>query len=289
MTLNQEIRDVARTAKVPQGVIEKDFALGYILAGIVCTPMLNNSLVFKGGTALKKCYFGEYRFSEDLDFSTREAPRLDELEKAIRQSLKESEALLNELGPFRLELERYTEKQPHPRDQEAFKIGILFPWQRNINCRIKIEISHHEPVILEPVARSLIHSYSTPLPGEVRCYQLDEIVAEKMRALLQSHQKLVANSWHRPRARDYYDLWHIFNQFGSHLNPGMLPELLEQKAAHAEVSYQSVADFFTEELKTEALEHWQATLGTFVEDLPSCQEVLDTLQGMVPRYFPNLA
>lgn len=152
MTLNREIRDVARAAKVPQGVIEKDFALGYILAGIVRTPVLNHSLVFKGGTALKKCYFGEYRFSEDLDFSTREAPRLDELEKTIRQSLKESDALLNELGPFRLELERYTEKQPHPRDQEAFKIGILFPWQRNINCWIKIEISHHEPVILEPVA-----------------------------------------------------------------------------------------------------------------------------------------
>lgn len=109
-----------------------------------------------------------------------------------------------------------------------------------------------------------------------------------MRALLQSHQKLVANSWHRPRARDYYDLWHIFNQFGDHLNPDQLPVLLDQKAAHAEVSYQSVSDFFTEELKTEALEHWQATLGTFVENLPPCQEVLDTLQGLVPRYFPNL-
>jgi predicted nucleotidyltransferase component of viral defense system len=289
MSLEQEIRNVAKALKVPQGVIEKDFALGYILAGLVRTPSLNETLIFKGGTALKKCYFGEYRFSEDLDFSTSKAPRMEEMEAALQQSLKESEILLNELGPFSLDLARYTEKQPHPKDQEAFKIGVRFPWQRNVNCRIKIEISHHEPVILEPVARPLIHSYSTALPGEVRCYQLDEIVAEKMRTLLQSHQKLIANSWHRPRARDYYDLWHIFNKFGTYLSPAVLPDLLSKKARHVEVSYQSVADFFTTELKVEALEHWQATLGTFVEDLPPCQEVLDTLQGLVPKYFPNLA
>jgi predicted nucleotidyltransferase component of viral defense system len=31
--------------------------------------VLRDTLVFKGGTALKKCYFGDYRFSEDLDFT----------------------------------------------------------------------------------------------------------------------------------------------------------------------------------------------------------------------------
>jgi predicted nucleotidyltransferase component of viral defense system len=30
---------------------------------------LREHLVFKGGTALKRCYFGDYRFSEDLDFT----------------------------------------------------------------------------------------------------------------------------------------------------------------------------------------------------------------------------
>lgn len=30
---------------------------------------LRETLVFKGGTALRKCDFGDYRFSEDLDFS----------------------------------------------------------------------------------------------------------------------------------------------------------------------------------------------------------------------------
>ena len=30
---------------------------------------LREYLIFKGGTALKRCYFPDYRFSEDLDFS----------------------------------------------------------------------------------------------------------------------------------------------------------------------------------------------------------------------------
>ncbi|WP_291322448.1 nucleotidyl transferase AbiEii/AbiGii toxin family protein [Desulfonatronospira sp.] len=30
---------------------------------------LDENLIFKGGTALKRCYFHDYRFSEDLDFT----------------------------------------------------------------------------------------------------------------------------------------------------------------------------------------------------------------------------
>ncbi|GAI46757.1 unnamed protein product, partial [marine sediment metagenome] len=50
-------------------IIEKDYILSWVLAGIAANKKLQNKLVFKGGTALKKCYFGNYRFSEDLDFT----------------------------------------------------------------------------------------------------------------------------------------------------------------------------------------------------------------------------
>lgn len=44
--------------------LEKDYALSWALWGISQTKPLYESLVFKGGTALKKAYFGSYRFSE---------------------------------------------------------------------------------------------------------------------------------------------------------------------------------------------------------------------------------
>lgn len=53
---------------LPWEVLERDYLLSWILAGIARVDTLQEWLIFKGGTALKKCYFGEYRFSEDLGF-----------------------------------------------------------------------------------------------------------------------------------------------------------------------------------------------------------------------------
>jgi predicted nucleotidyltransferase component of viral defense system len=41
----------------------------------------------RGGTCLKKCFFETYRFSEDLDFTLRDAAHLDEtfLKKAFAE------------------------------------------------------------------------------------------------------------------------------------------------------------------------------------------------------------
>ena len=49
--------------------IEKDYVLSWILYGIACHTQFSRAIVFKGGTVLKKVYFQDYRFSEDLDFT----------------------------------------------------------------------------------------------------------------------------------------------------------------------------------------------------------------------------
>jgi len=49
--------------------IEKDYILSWILFGISKHEQLSKAIVFKGGTVLKKVYFNDYRFSEDLDFT----------------------------------------------------------------------------------------------------------------------------------------------------------------------------------------------------------------------------
>ena len=51
------------------GVIEKDYVLGWLLAGIAQHPALAETWIFKGGTCLRKCYYETFRFSEDLDFT----------------------------------------------------------------------------------------------------------------------------------------------------------------------------------------------------------------------------
>ncbi len=286
--LRYRIREAVKRLGSPQPVVEKDYALSYILAGIALHPKLSDTLVFKGGTALKKLFFGDYRFSEDLDFSSRDAPIGELLETTLHESISRTGQLLSEYGPFDLQLERYLEREPHPHGQEAFTIRVKFPWYPSPLCRIKLEITHDEPVLLAPEKRLLIHGYEENLSAKVCCYQLDEIVAEKLRTLLQTHQKLITRGWNRPRARDYYDLWRVLSTFGESLDRARIKSLLDNKCVYRDVTYRDLDDFFTDELVSETIREWDATLEHFVPDLPDVQEVLNQLKVLLKNLFPNL-
>jgi predicted nucleotidyltransferase component of viral defense system len=57
--------------RIVEAVLERDDCLTWFLVGLSRAP-IREFLVFKGGTALKRCYLGDYRFSEDLDFTLAE-------------------------------------------------------------------------------------------------------------------------------------------------------------------------------------------------------------------------
>lgn len=70
--------DFAREFSLPVNTIERDYVLGWLLAGIANDAELFEKWIFKGGTCLKKCYFETYRFSEDLDYTLTDANHIDE-------------------------------------------------------------------------------------------------------------------------------------------------------------------------------------------------------------------
>lgn len=146
---------------------------------------------------------------------------------------------------------------------------------------MKLEITHDEPVLLVPERRALIHGYGEEFDVSLLCYRLEEIVSEKLRALLQTQQRLVARGWNRPRARDYYDLWRLFGRFGEQLDRASLKGLMARKCAVRDVAYASIDDFFTSELIAEARRHWQTSLGPFVAALPDCELVLSDLRSVL--------
>lgn len=277
--LRDRLAQAARSAGVALPVVEKDYALGYVLAGIAAVPALSESLVFKGGTALKKAYFGDYRFSEDLDFSAVGGPVGEAMDESVAAAIHAAAGLLDAWGPFRVEAERYVERDPHPAGQDAFLVRVAFPWQREALCRVKLEITHDEPVLLEPDRRSLLHGYGEDLQASILCYRLEEIIAEKLRALLQTQERLARRGWNRPRARDYYDLWRLFDRFGHEVDRDALPELLDRKCAVRGVSWATLDDFFTEALQAEARRHWRGNLGPFVRDLPPCDDLLSQVRS----------
>lgn len=64
MIPKRELIDLRNEWQLDLAVIEKDYALGWLLAAIANEAALTDTWVFKRGTCLRKCYYETYRFSE---------------------------------------------------------------------------------------------------------------------------------------------------------------------------------------------------------------------------------
>ena len=211
MILQKEIATISEQLGVSKSVIDKDWMLGHFIAAIFNEPELKETLIFKGGTCLKKCWFEEYRFSEDLDFTSK----FQELE-LTQQHLKfitkyvedntEVKTHIVSLKPlkFKDKLTGYEAiikfwGADHPRN-------MMPPTPDRWQTKIKIEIILYEEMIFDVSQQKVTHPYSDTLKLEttIPCYKIEEVLAEKLRALIQ-------RSYTAPR--DYYDIWYLSNNF----------------------------------------------------------------------------
>jgi len=87
MISEAEVRRIAAATKVDPMVIDLDYSLGWFLLGMRITSTSLGGLIFKGGTCLRKCYFPDYRFSEDLDFTATKHLAPTEVEGWITKSV----------------------------------------------------------------------------------------------------------------------------------------------------------------------------------------------------------
>jgi predicted nucleotidyltransferase component of viral defense system len=54
-----------------------------MVPGCLASSDLKTTLAFKRGTALKRCYFGDHRFSEDLDFTLIEPVSFADIQRRL--------------------------------------------------------------------------------------------------------------------------------------------------------------------------------------------------------------
>lgn len=188
-----EIQNQAREVGVRDQQIEKDYILSWLLQGIAQHPTLSATIVFKGGTVLKKVYFEDYRFSEDLDFT------LLDNEISIDQIFtwfKEVFEYVQEGANIPLEI---IDNNEHQDGGINFYISYIGPLGgQGANKKVKVDIARSEKVLFESTKRSVILSYTDQEPHEILCYQLEEVLVEKLRSVIQ-----------RMQARDFYDIWYL--------------------------------------------------------------------------------
>jgi predicted nucleotidyltransferase component of viral defense system len=282
--LRTRLQEARRDSGLPWEVLERDYLLSWILAGIDKVPALGDALVFKGGTALKKCYFGEYRFSEDLDFTGLPAvPVGRALFAAVEEACAAAARLLDEYAPVDIVCARYSEREPHPGGQEAFTIRARLPWQKEPTTRVIVEVTVDEPVMRPVTRRRILHEYGEPIQAEVQAYALEEIVAEKLRAILQHERQLEARGWSRSRARDYYDLWRLFDAYGDQMDLKGFADLLSAKCALRSVAFSRPDDFFPDIVLGHVERTWEQWLGPLVAELPSFETVITELRPQLDK------
>jgi predicted nucleotidyltransferase component of viral defense system len=280
ISLRKKIRDTRASTGIGWDIIEQDYVLSWVLFGLSRVEKLRESLIFKGGTALKKCYFGNYRFSQDLDFSVRgDYPRGDELLSFIQRACILAEENAENIA---FVCKRHSETGLHPEEQEAFDIRARLPWHRDFSTSIKVEVTTREFILLEPAERPILHEYGEELNSSIFVYKIEEIIAEKIRAILQFSKKLHERGWSRSRVRDYYDLWRILHEYGEMIDIHSLPELIKKKCETKGVMLHSVDDLFQSRLM-EYLEEWHHWLDPIVPQVPDRDIVINELKQQLRR------
>lgn len=244
--------------RIPEAVLEKDYCLSWFLVGMSATP-LKDILTFKGGTAIKKCYIPDYRFSEDLDFTLRKETAFE----TIRGHLDEASSRTEEASGIKIRFSRY-DRHSH-ENSHTFYLAYEGPLPGATGKEVKVDITIRErivfPVETLPVLNAYVEYHDLPANALIGVYSLSEIATEKIVALFDPA---------RNEPRDLYDLWHLTGN-------GLvnLADLTKAVASKAEFRNRTMTDakdiFLRKEARLKKL--WSVRLSAQMAELPEFDEV----------------
>lgn len=250
------------TQTIPVKALEKNYILSWLIIGISKSTKCD-VLSFKGGTALKKFYFSNYRFSEDLDFTLLESISI----KDINQMLEKIYDEVLDASNIRLALKN---KEAHTNGYTFF-VNFSGPLGADISRgEIKIDFTINEKLINAPTIKILLREYNeyTDIPENIRLqvYPLEEIFIEKYLSILDKS---------RNEPRDVYDLWYLTSNQCleyEHLGPG-----IKEKGLHKGIkSFNIIEAFERKEVNYKRL--WLTRLEQHIIDLPHFEKIYRELK-----------
>jgi len=224
-------------------------------------------LVFKGGTAIRKIFFPEtWRFSEDLDFTVVSDV---EPEKIVSGFESVYEIIENECGM------KYEGRINVPKSGLAIFGDIHFTGPIGMKNKIKIDASRVEKMVDNIVPQTVTVSYDDLSNFTIHGYSLNEVIAEKIRSLMQ-----------RSKVRDYYDIWRMFSQ-SNNFDQLKIGKMVVEKCTVNKIEYAPQKIFDSQ--RVEGLrEHWEHELGRLiVDDLPDPHNVFSDMTSIL-KFLPTI-
>lgn len=262
MISRTRLRQLARELDVRLGYAEKNYVNSWILWAIY-TGTYGENLLFKGGTALSKLYFPEtWRYSEDLDFGVEGQFRgdRDDLEAALDAASRTSGIDFDVTKHRELRVEGYP--------THYVSVDVQYEAILDHKNTTSLDIMIDEHVHFAPIEHT--HEYEDTPAFEILAYSLEEIFAEKLRALYQ-----------RERARDYYDIYRMVTDVG--FDDSVVLPAFQTKCEHDGLEI-DVSDGLPAEKQAGIRDEWDAMLPDLVADIPD----LDEAHGTIESYLESL-
>jgi predicted nucleotidyltransferase component of viral defense system len=252
--------------RIREDVLERDYCLAWFLNAMAESD-LRTVLAFKGGTALKRCYFADYRFSEDLDFTLREALPFEE----IRARLEPVYAAVGQQSGIVFAFDR--QEQRVRTNTHTFYLRYTGPLPGNNNVKVDITINEvlSFPLANRPVLRGYAEFSDIPENRSILVYALDEIAAEKTIALTDPA---------RNEPRDLYDLWYLTVNEEVQLDH-LLPAICQKLEFRAKPCEDLQAALVRKEARLRAL--WNTRLSYQMAALPPFEQVFRELRRTFRR------
>lgn len=238
MITEGEVKAAAIAHGVPLPNVEKDYVIGWLLWAIYNQRHLADNLILKGGNCLRKLYFPDTRFSDDLDFTARRLPgHLD-----FRDALNTACAEVTKASGIAFDLDRTTAEPKDTPDPDCKALdGRVyfrgFAGDTSLTMRVKFDVSDFERIVLPVQWHQINHEYSdaNACRVQVQAYSLEEVLAEKLRSWIQ-----------RTRSRDLFDVAKIVQSKAVPISKTNILSTFFQKtlfkgvplAAHEEMLYE---------------------------------------------------
>ncbi|WP_299248319.1 nucleotidyl transferase AbiEii/AbiGii toxin family protein [uncultured Cytophaga sp.] len=264
----KEIQQKARLVGVREQQIEKDYILSWILKGISQHEFLSKVVVFKGGTVLKKIYFHDYRYSEDLDYTLLKNEIINE---QIFEWFNDIFKYISEEANIALEIR---EDNQHEDGGINFYINYIGPLggQGN-NKKVKVDISRSELLAFEPQMKDVIIDYTDLQAHQLLCYPLEEVLVEKLRTVMQ-----------RMQARDFYDIWYLLEVH--EMKPHFYQNEFETKCKNKGIDPTDFAKKLAERLP-QYKARWQNSMKEQIKNLPDFDQVERAVQRHLKKFNQN--
>jgi predicted nucleotidyltransferase component of viral defense system len=242
--------------RIPEAVIERDYVLAWFLTGLAGHP-LREVLAFKGGTALRRCWFEDYRFSEDLDFTLIRPITFEEILAGLGEIFTAVEAACGLAVAFDRK-DRHSHQNSH-----TFYLRYQGPLPAASDVKVDITITEVLcfPLQDRPIHRIYDNFDDLPQGPTVKVYDIKEVVVEKLLAL---------SDRARNEPRDLYDLWYLLDAADLHLAE-MRAELDAKLALRQRVAAGMEQAIAAKESRLRRL--WAARLAHQMNQLPPFDDV----------------